>query len=535
MKTRIGHDLTFGSIIGIGLISASQITSAGDLVFIVQDEFGGGATIPLAWGDYDADGDHDILIGNYFGQANNLYVNGRGAVFTQQGVMGTGLTFAVAWADFDNDGDLDLVVGNNGQNWLFVADGKGGFEQQNQFGMLRTVGVAWGDYDNDGDLDLALGNGILGVAQQNYLYRNDGEEGFVGLPQFGIGQSDSVAWGDYDNDGDLDLAVGNGGFGFVGQNYLYINEGGGNVVEQAQFGIGDTSVVAWADANNDGWLDLAVGNWANGQDMLYLNDGKGGFVPMPAFGARDANTLAWGDADLDGDLDLVVGNGDFASADQNYLYLNDGTGSFAEQRNFGLGSTDSVAWADFDQDGDLDLAVGNEHSPTQNELWVNQLDSGAYLQLRLVGLFDMFGDGYSNRNAVGAQVAVYAAGHSGDSDFLRGFQQVQAKGGFSSQNAIDLTFGLPLDEAVDVVINWPGSAGQSIVQKRSSVGVGQRITVLETRPGDIDGNGVVGASDLLILLANWGSCAECGNCPADLDGNCTVGASDLLILLVNWG
>ena len=54
-------------------------------------------------------------------------------------------------------------------------------------------------------------------------------------------------------------------------------------------------------------------------------------------------------------------------------------------------------------------------------------------------------------------------------------------------------------------------------------------------PGDIDGDGVVGASDLLLLLANWGPCGDCKDCPADLDGNCTVGASDLLILLANWG
>ncbi len=54
-------------------------------------------------------------------------------------------------------------------------------------------------------------------------------------------------------------------------------------------------------------------------------------------------------------------------------------------------------------------------------------------------------------------------------------------------------------------------------------------------PGDLNGDGVVGVADLLILLANWGPCADCDDCPADLDGNCTVGVSDLLILLVNWG
>ncbi len=54
-------------------------------------------------------------------------------------------------------------------------------------------------------------------------------------------------------------------------------------------------------------------------------------------------------------------------------------------------------------------------------------------------------------------------------------------------------------------------------------------------PGDLDGDGSVGVADLLILLASWGPCDDCDDCPADLDGNCTVGVSDLLILLANWG
>lgn len=54
-------------------------------------------------------------------------------------------------------------------------------------------------------------------------------------------------------------------------------------------------------------------------------------------------------------------------------------------------------------------------------------------------------------------------------------------------------------------------------------------------PGDLNGDGVVGVADLLILLVNWGPCADCNDCPADLGGDCTVGVSDLLILLANWG
>ena len=170
-------------------------------------------------------------------------------------------------------------VGNGGsssqQNYLFRNEGDGTLAQLNEFGLLRTVGMAWGDYDNDGDLDLALGNGLLGGDQQNMLYVNNGDGTFTGEEQFGMGQSAAVVWGDCDGDGDLDLAVGNGGFGTEEQNYLYRNNGDGTFTEEANFGQEDTASLAWGDYDNDGDLDLAVGNWQNGPSVLYTNDGTG--------------------------------------------------------------------------------------------------------------------------------------------------------------------------------------------------------------------------------------------------------------------
>ncbi len=501
--------------------------------FTGYEEFGTGSTIPMAWGDFDNDGDLDLAVGNYFGEDNELYVNEGDGTFTQRIEFGAGNTFALVWADFDNDGDLDMAVGNSGQNRLYVNLGDGSFDPRDEFGISTTVSLAWGDVDNDGDLDLAVGNGILGSSQQNYLYVNGGDGSFAQQAEFGGLQTDSLAWADYDHDGDLDLAVGNGGFTGEQTNYLYINDGDLTFTKSTAFGEGDTATVAWADADNDGRIDIAVGNWNGGQSYLYLNQSDGTFAEYAAFGTHDTNTLAWGDYDHDGDLDVALGNGDFGTAEQNSLYVNDGTGVFTKQDEFGIGSTDALAWGDYDGDGDIDLAAGNEHSPRQNELWVNELNDESYLQLSLIGRFHSFGECYSNRGGIGAKVSIYPPGHLGEADFLLGFQQMEAKGGFSTQNSMVLTFGVPDGEiAVDVEINWPGSGESSITQRIYAVGIGQLLVVLETKPGDVDGSGEVDVLDLLQLLGAWGPCSQCDD---DLDGDGVVDVLDLLVMLASWG
>ncbi len=449
--------------------------------YIEQPQFGTGSTISVAWGDADGDGDLDLAVGNYFNQFRELYVANGDGTFTRQTPFGTGNTFAVVWADYDNDGDPDLAAGNGAgqQSRLYVNQGGGAFTGQNQFGARTTVCDAWADYDLDGDLDLAVGNGILGLDQQNYLYVNNGDGTFTEEAQFGGLQTDSIAWADYDLDGDPDLAVGNGGFGSIQQNYLYINNGDGTFTGVPEFGLGDTASLGWGDSDNDGDLDLAVGNWNNTQCRLYVNRGDGTFAGQDRFGARDTNTLAWADADLDGDLDLAVGNGDFNFAEQNFLYVNGGDGTFTEVPEFGLGSTDGVAWADADRDGDLDLAAGNEHTPAQNYLYVNTAGPGSWLALHLVGHFHDLGSGYSNRDGIGAKVLVYEQGFLGVPGHLLGFREVEAHGGFASQSAIDPHFGLPGRAVVDLRILWPGSGRSRVAQDLIGVATGQRLTVNE--------------------------------------------------------
>ncbi len=447
--------------------------------FFEELQFGTGLTIPIAWEDFNGDGHLDLTVGNY-NQPDQLFVSdGAGGFNFHSTVGGNRSTFAVAWADFDNDGDPDLAVGSYSQNHLFINDGSGNLTETSEFGGDRSIAIAWGDCNNDGHLDLAVGNGILGPSQQNKLYLSDGDGGFIEHDEFGLLQTCSIAWGDCDGDGDLDLAVGNGGFNYIGQNGLYIGDGSGGFTYRAEFGIDDTACLAWSDSDNDGDLDLAVGNWNNGQNLLYVNDGSGNFTELPRFGALDCNTLAWGDANNDGLLDVAVGNGDFGSADNNFLYLNLGGNNFQETVEFGQGSTDGVAWADYDGDGDLDLASGNEHSPTQNYLYTNQAGAGVFLRITLEGLFHENGAGFSNRDGIGAKLFVYSAGQIGDPAHLLGYREIETHGGFSSQGERTAHFGLPGAAQVDLRIIWPGSAGSNLVQDLPGTATGSEILVRE--------------------------------------------------------
>ncbi|MBL8898727.1 MAG: VCBS repeat-containing protein [Planctomycetes bacterium] len=355
------------------------------------------ATSAVTLGDVDRDGDLDLVLGNR-GQRNRLYLNNGTGLFTDATTsrMPIGLydTTSLALGDVDGDSDLDLVVGNTGssggQSFLYLNNGTGTFTDATAslmpVGLYGTTSLVLGDVDRDGDLDLVVGNSGASGGQSR-LYLNSGAGTFTDATasRMPVGSyvTTSLALGDIDSDGDLDLVVGNGGFNGQ-QSRLYRNNGNGTFADETAFRmpVGNyvTTSLALGDVDGDGDLDLVVGNdsYPGGEkSRIYLNNSTGTFTDrtygtasrLPV-GNYDNTSLAHGDVDGDGDLDLVLGK----FRGQSSLYLNNGTGSFTDvtpsRMPVGNYSTRSLVLGDVDGDGDLDLVLGNYHGEN-NLLYVN--------------------------------------------------------------------------------------------------------------------------------------------------------------------
>ncbi|MBC8000967.1 MAG: VCBS repeat-containing protein [Opitutaceae bacterium] len=337
----------------------------------------------VAFGDFNNDGKPDVLLtgaDSSFAVICQLWQNGSSSGFTNLGVGFPGVSSsAVARGDFDNDGRTDLLItgytGQDGGNRpLYVSQvwrnlGNGTFTNI-QAGLpgVDTGAVALGDLDSDGNLDILLtGYSSTGAVAQ--VWRNVGNGTFtnlnVGLP--GVFYS-SVAWGDYDSDGRLDILLTGTPNGFLSTavSQVWRNLGNGSF---AKLNIALPGVlqgaVAWGDFDLDGRLDiLLTGNASTGVvSQVWHNLGNGSFtnvnVSLPAV---HQSSVALADFDNDGDLDIALGGVDAQTNLVSQVWRNTGNGAFTNL-NAGLPGLrlGSIAWADLDTDGRLDLLVTGQN------------------------------------------------------------------------------------------------------------------------------------------------------------------------------
>ncbi len=298
---------------------------------------------------------------------------------------------SLSWCDFDLDGDLDIYAALQGEsNRLYQNLGEKNNYKFKQVAADLFVNddenschAAWGDFNNDGYPDLYVTND----AGSNHLFKNSGKaQNFIfqdisiehGVDDAGNGRH--CIWGDYNNDGYLDLYVVND----AGSNLLYKNLGLENnflFQENAQIlGVDDDGngrSAQWIDYNDDGYLDLYVVNFG-GKNRMFRNRGKANGYSFEdvsdMLGIADQGSgqdAAWVDYDNDGDLDLYLAN----EAEPNRLFQNSGVDNNYTFEDVAPktgvddgGNSTNVSWGDYDNDGDADLYVAGEG---QNRLFNN--------------------------------------------------------------------------------------------------------------------------------------------------------------------
>lgn len=457
----------------------------------------------VAWGDYDNDGFQDLLIsGSYLWRNKG---DGQFEDVTKQAKLSGGYGGGI-WADYDNDGFLDFFA-SGGKDALWQNNGDGTFTNvTNEVNPklsngYPTEGAGWGDYDRDGFVDLYLANyeQPFGVGTPDFLYKNEQGRIFRDVSnQAGITPPKNlcgrgVNWGDYNDDGFLDIFVSNYR---LNPDFLWRNKGDGtfaNVAREvgvegtpAQGYYGHTIGSEWADFDNDGDLDLFQANLAHPRyiefsNMSYLLKNEG--APDYRFtehrrsaGIRFEETHsepAWADYDNDGLLDLYITS--VYPTPPSFLYRQTDNGRFQDVTWLsGTRVLDGwgCAWADYDNDGDPDLVVaGKSRGEGKGNIYLfrNEVNKRVkyfrieydgnvrreeeiegtltapnhnWLKVRLVGAD-------CNRSAIGARLILKM-------DNGQMMREVEGGKGTTNQNSLVQHFGLGrYTGPLELTVRWP--------------------------------------------------------------------------------
>lgn len=376
---------------------------------------------PSVAADFDNDGYLDL----YSWGSRKVFRNIEGERFEAFKLphLPKGSSLGASLGDFNNDGFVDIYVGGY-ESWpkdtyadfvLTNEEGKS-FKLDWQEVRYRARGISSCDFDRDGDLDVYVSNYRL---QPNILWQNNGKGKFLDItgefgalangPGFGGGHSIGASWGDFDNDGDFDLFAGN----------FAHKDSRGNQPESV-------------------WLR----NTGKEGQFKFEDKGQGGVFYQESYSSPSA-----ADYDNDGNLDLffttVYGVASFGRKNNPVLFRNEGQFKFSNVNTLtkleGLGATYQAAWADFDNDGDLDLM-------TAGRFFVNNGNkNNHWLRIKLE-----HNKKNINRFAIGAQVRLALSNGKTIS------RQVESGTGQGNQNELTLHFGLgSYDQPVEVEVFWP--------------------------------------------------------------------------------
>lgn len=352
----------------------AQVSFAPQVVYAV-----GTRPMSVEIGDFNNDGAPDLAVVNWLSSSVSVLLNQgnkSGAFLAQQTFAVGGEPYMVAVGDFNGDGALDLAVPNFGDNNVSVLlnqnNQTGNFYPDEIYGVgQQPIAIAVGDFNDDGNLDIATANFADNTI--SILLNAGGHTGTFLSPQtYNVGQSpQGLTVGDFNGDGAPDLASANANDNTIS---VLLNKADktGSFLAQETYSVGQTPIsIAAGDVNGDGKPDLAVGNFKDNTGSVLLNkgDGSGAFFMQQTYNTRMLpQAVTMGDFNGDGALDLAFANGGGVDASV-LINKGDKSGAFLPQQIFGTGQDPhGIATADFDGDGKIDMVVANSQDNTVSVL-----------------------------------------------------------------------------------------------------------------------------------------------------------------------